>query len=76
LGGGQRHAARQGQASDVLEQGVSAFAQSAFRADRHLCEPGSVVVFYKKQRGAQICEYLRLDAGGEIRQGSANHLAH
>jgi hypothetical protein len=35
-----------------------------------------VVVFYQNERGAQICEYLRLDAQGKIRQGSANHLAH
>ncbi len=38
--------------------------------------PDSVVVFYRNERGAQICEYLRLDAQGKIRQGSANHLAH
>ena len=38
--------------------------------------PDSVVVFYQTERGAQICEYLRLDAEGKIRQGSANHLAH
>ena len=38
--------------------------------------PDSVVVFYQNERGAQICEYLRLDAQGKIRQGSANHLAH
>jgi len=38
--------------------------------------PDSVVVFYRNERGAQICEYLRLDAKGKIRQGSANHLAH
>ena len=38
--------------------------------------PDSVVVFYQNERGAQICEYLRLDAGGKIRQGSATHLAH
>jgi ketosteroid isomerase-like protein len=38
--------------------------------------PDSVVVFYRNERGAQICEYLRLDATGKIRQGSANHLAH
>jgi uncharacterized protein (TIGR02246 family) len=36
----------------------------------------SVVVFYQNERGAQICEYVRLDARGKIRQGSANHLAH
>jgi uncharacterized protein (TIGR02246 family) len=38
--------------------------------------PDSLVVFYQNERGAQICEYLRLDAQGKIRQGSANHLAH
>lgn len=38
--------------------------------------PDSVVVFYQNERGAQICEYLRLDVQGKIRQGSANHLAH
>ena len=36
--------------------------------------PNSVVVFYQNQRGKKICEYLRLDAAGKIRQGSANHL--
>ena len=35
--------------------------------------PDSIVV-YQNERGAKICEYLRLDAQG--RQGSANHLAH
>ena len=38
--------------------------------------PDSVVVFYENERGNRICEYLRLDAAGKIRQGSANHLAH
>jgi ketosteroid isomerase-like protein len=37
--------------------------------------PDSVVVFYQNERGKKICEYLRLDAAGKIRQGSANHLA-
>ncbi|SHM23310.1 nuclear transport factor 2 family protein [Bradyrhizobium lablabi] len=37
--------------------------------------PDSVVVFYQNERGKKICEYLRLDAEGNIRQGSANHLA-
>jgi ketosteroid isomerase-like protein len=37
--------------------------------------PNSVVVFYQNERGKKICEYLRLDAEGNIRQGSANHLA-
>jgi len=38
--------------------------------------PDSIVVFYQNERGAKICEYLRLDAAGKIVQGSANHLAH
>ena len=38
--------------------------------------PDSVVVFYRNERGARICEYLRLNAAGRIIQGSANHLAH
>ena len=38
--------------------------------------PDSLVVFYSNERGAKICEYLRLDGNGKIRQGSANHLVH
>ena len=38
--------------------------------------PDSVVVFYLNDRGARICEYLRVDGEGRIRQGSANHLVH
>ena len=38
--------------------------------------PDSVVVFYQNELGGKICEYLRLDAAGKIRQGSANHLTH
>ncbi len=38
--------------------------------------PDSLVVFYTNQRGHKICEYLRLNADGKIRQGSANHLLH
>ena len=37
--------------------------------------PDSLVVFYMNQRGDKICEYLRLNADGKIRQGSANHSA-
>src|ERR1700761_4466975 len=37
--------------------------------------PDSVVVFYQNERGGRICEYLRLDDAGKIRQGSANDLA-
>jgi ketosteroid isomerase-like protein len=36
--------------------------------------PDSVAVFYENERGNRICEYLRLDDAGKIRQGSANHL--
>ncbi|MEZ5819829.1 MAG: nuclear transport factor 2 family protein [Xanthobacteraceae bacterium] len=38
--------------------------------------PDSLVVFYQNERGGRICEYLRLNADGKIRQGSANHLVH
>ena len=38
--------------------------------------PDSIVVFYQNERGHKICEYLRLNAEGKIKQGSANHLAH
>jgi ketosteroid isomerase-like protein len=38
--------------------------------------PDSVVVFYQNERGAKICEYLRLNAQNKIVQGSANHLVH
>ncbi|WP_298280012.1 nuclear transport factor 2 family protein [uncultured Bradyrhizobium sp.] len=38
--------------------------------------PDSVVVFYRNERGKKICEYLRLDDQGRIRQGSANHPVH
>jgi hypothetical protein len=38
--------------------------------------PDSVVVCYENERGNKICEYLRLDDAGKIKQGSANHLAH
>ena len=38
--------------------------------------PDSLVVFYSNERGGKICEYLRLNADGKIRQGSANHLVH
>jgi ketosteroid isomerase-like protein len=38
--------------------------------------PDSLVVFYQNERGQKICEYLRLNAEGKIRQGSANHLMH
>ncbi len=38
--------------------------------------PDSIVVFYQNERGAKICEYLRLNAEGKIVQGSTNHLAH
>src|SRR3954447_17007959 len=38
--------------------------------------PDSVVVFYQNERGAKICEYLRIDGQSRIVQGSANHTAH
>jgi ketosteroid isomerase-like protein len=36
--------------------------------------PDSIVVLYRNERGARICEYLRLNEAGKIIQGSANHL--
>ncbi|MBR1231047.1 nuclear transport factor 2 family protein [Bradyrhizobium sp. AUGA SZCCT0182] len=38
--------------------------------------PDSVIVLYQNDRGAKLCEYLRLNDEGKIRQGSANHLVH
>ena len=38
--------------------------------------PDSIVVFYQNELGARICEYLRVNDAGKIRQGSANHPAH
>ena len=38
--------------------------------------PDSVIVFYKNERDARICEYLRVNAAGKIIQGSANHMVH
>ena len=38
--------------------------------------PDSIVVFYQNELGGRVCEYLRLNDEGKIRQGSANHLAH
>jgi ketosteroid isomerase-like protein len=38
--------------------------------------PDGLVVFYENERGAKICEYLRLNADGMIRQGSANQPVH
>ena len=35
--------------------------------------PDSVVVFYRNERGRNICEYLRLDAHGKIAQASGNY---
>ena len=38
--------------------------------------PDSLVVFYQNELGGKVCEYLRVNDAGKIRQGSANHLAH
>ncbi len=38
--------------------------------------PDSLAVLYRNDRQQKICEYLRLDDAGKIRQGSANHLVH
>ncbi len=36
--------------------------------------PNSMVVRYRNERGAIMCEYLRFNEAGKIVQGSANHL--
>jgi ketosteroid isomerase-like protein len=36
--------------------------------------PDSLIVFYQNERGGKVCEYLRLDAAGKIKQGSGNYL--
>lgn len=36
--------------------------------------PNSVVVHYRNERGQEVCEYLRLDASGQIIAGAAHHL--
>lgn len=36
--------------------------------------PDSIIIRYRNERGAVICEYLRLNANGRIAQGSANTL--
>ena len=55
---------------------LSLIAELHFTLIDTYVSPDSVVVFYQNERGQKICEYLRLDAAGKIRQGSANHLAH
>jgi ketosteroid isomerase-like protein len=37
--------------------------------------PDSLVVFYENERGKKVCEYLRVDAEGKIKQGSGNYSA-
>jgi uncharacterized protein (TIGR02246 family) len=52
-----------------------------FRPDLHfvLIEafvgPDSVAVLYRNELGKQVCEYLRLDDEGKIRQASGNYPA-
>ncbi len=55
---------------------LSMIASLRFELIDTYVSPDSIVVFYQNERGAKICEYLRVDAEGKIRQGSANHLAH
>ena len=35
--------------------------------------PDSVALLYRNDLGKQVCEYLRLDAAGKIRQASGNY---
>lgn len=36
--------------------------------------PDSVVIRYRNERGAEVCEYLRVDARGKIVEGAAHHM--
>ena len=58
------------------EKGLKLLPDLHFTLIDTFVSPDSIVVFYQNERGARICEYLRLDASGRIVQGSANHLAH
>ena len=73
-----RHVARQGECSRLLGQGTvdDDDADLRFELIDTYVSPDSIVVFYQNERGHKICEYLRLNAEGKIRQGSANHLTH
>lgn len=35
--------------------------------------PDSVVIHYRNERGAEVCEYLRVDGDGKIVEGAAHH---
>lgn len=35
--------------------------------------PDSVVIHYRNDRGAEVCEYLRVDGDGKILEGAAHH---
>ena len=35
--------------------------------------PDSAIVFYENERGGKVCEYLRLDDAGKIKQASGNY---
>jgi ketosteroid isomerase-like protein len=48
----------------------------AFTLIETFVSPDSMVVLYEDELGKRICEYLRVDAEGRIRQGSANHRVH
>ncbi len=36
--------------------------------------PDSVVIHYRNDRGAEVCEYLRIDDVGQIVEGAAHHV--
>ena len=55
-------------------RGLSLLPDLHFELIDLFASPDSLIVFYRNERGAKICEYLRLNAAGKIIQGSANHL--
>ncbi|MGQ0685643.1 nuclear transport factor 2 family protein [Bradyrhizobium sp.] len=57
-------------------KGLDLLPNLHFRLIDVYVSPDSLVVHYENERGARICEYLRLNADGRISQGSANHPVH
>ena len=72
----QRHAARQARLREYWGLALQRLPNLHFDLIDLYVSPDSLVVFYANERGQKICEYLRVDADGKIRQGSANHLMH
>jgi uncharacterized protein (TIGR02246 family) len=44
-----------------------------FTLEEAFVSPDSVALLYRNDLGKQVCEYLRLDSAGKIRQASGNY---